>query len=437
MKAEGRRQRAEGAISMLAPKKLFNNWIFRILVIQFVGLLIVGILTLRDNLSTHDLSLYYKSSLYLMEGKLPYRDFELEYPPFALVAFTIPRIFTLGLTNNYYIYAFFFLLENIVFSTINMLLMLRLMSAYSQRQKIIALAFYTMFTFCIAPVMLWRYDLFPTVLTVLVVSVISTRPTLAGISLGFGIAAKLYPIILLPIFTVYYLANKAHRALLNLWAGTICAVSLILLPFFIATHERLFSFLSYHKARGLQIESFFAGIIAFWHKWGLIEAKTVASYGSRDIVSPLNDTVLHLLPWLFIVVYSVMLINCFYRFRQERFTSELVKSNSLIIYTMLALLIFIITNKVFSPQYIVWIIPLAALLNLRQAFLMLAVCITTYIMLSVGSFRQLDYVKVLWLNLRNFLILGLSIWVFLDNRPHINLQKKGRGLVAAMLKDRK
>ncbi|MBD2776423.1 glycosyltransferase 87 family protein [Iningainema tapete] len=414
---------------MLAPKKLFNNWILRILVIQFVGLLIVGIFTLRGNLSTHDLSLYYKSSLYLIEGKLPYRDFALEYPPFALVAFAIPRIFTLGLTNNYYIYAFFFLLENIVFSTINMLLMLKLMSSYSQRKKIIALAFYTLFALCIAPVMLWRYDLFPTVLTVLgLVSVISTRPTEAGISLGFGIAAKLYPVILLPIFTVYYLANKAHRALLNLWIGTIGTVGLILLPFFIVTHERLFSFLSYHKARGLQIESFFAGIIAFGHRWGLIEAKTVASYGSRDIVSPLSNTVLHLLPWFFIVIYGVMLINCFYRFRQERFTSELVKSNSLIIYTMLALLIFIITNKVFSPQYLVWIIPLAALLNLRQAFLMLAVCITTYIMLSVGSFRQLDYAKVLWLNLRNFLILGLSIWVFLDNRPHINLRANSQRL---------
>lgn len=63
------------------------------------------------------------------------------------------------------------------------------------------------------------------------------------------------------------------------------------------------------------------------------------------------------------------------------------------------------------------IIPFAALLKPRQAVLTLAVCLTTFIMMSFRSFRELDYAKILWLNLRNILILGLSIWIFLDYLP--------------------
>jgi uncharacterized membrane protein len=404
---------------LLQERTTQKNQIFWIVAIQVLGLLIVGLLTIFKMVGTHDLNIYYKSSLYLLEGKLPYRDFDLEYPPFALLPFVLPRLIALGLANNSYIYAFLFLLQNILFSTINMLLLLRVVSVRnSQRQRIIVLVFYTLFALVISPVLLWRYDLFTTVLTVVaLVAVLSNRPTLAGISLGLGVAAKLYPLVLLPVFTLYFFTKKSYRAILNIWLGTIGAVFLSFLPFLITTKDKLFSFLDYHKERGLQIESLPAGIISLVHKWGFIELKTVAGYGSRNIVSPLNDIVLAVLPSLLIILYISMLVSCWYRFREERLKSELIKVDSLVAYTLLALLIFIITSKVFSPQYIVWIIPFAALLKPRQAILMLAVCITTYIMASFGSFRQLDYVKILWLNLRNILILGFSFWIFLDYLP--------------------
>lgn len=405
---------------MRLEERKIQRRIFSIVVIQVLGLLIVGLLTILKMVGTHDLNIYYKSSLYLLEGKLPYRDFNLEYPPFAILPFVLPRMVALGLAKNYYIYAFLFLLENIVFSTINMLLLLQVVSVYaSQRQTIRVLVFYTFFALIISPVLLWRYDLFPTVLTVVaLVAVLSNRPTLAGISLGLGVAAKLYPLVLLPVFTLYFFTNKSYRAILNIWLGTLGAVFLSFLPFIITTKDKLFSFLDYHKERGLQIESLPAGIISLVHKWGLIEVKTIASYGSRDIVSPLDHIVLAVLPLLLMIVYISMLISCWYRFREEKnIKKEKLKVDSLVAYTLLALLIFIITNKVFSPQYIVWIIPFAALLKPHHAILMLAICITTYIMASFGSFRQLDYVKIVWLNLRNFLILGFSIWIFLDYLP--------------------
>jgi uncharacterized membrane protein len=403
-------------------RKNYRNWIVWIIAIQSLGLFIVGLLTIFQMIGTHDLNIYFRSSLYLMEGKLPYRDFNLEYPPLALLPFVVPRLVTLGLASNYYIYAFVFLLENIFFSTITMLLLLRVPSLRaSPRLKIRALVFYTLFVLAVSPVILWRYDLFPTLLTVIaLVAVLYHRPTLAGISLGLGVAAKLYPLVLLPVFTVYFFANKAYRSILHLWLGAIGAIFLSFLPFFIAAQNKIFSFLTYHKERGLQIESLPAGIISLIHKWGFINVESVAGYGSRNIISPFDNVILTLLPWLLILLYIFMLVKCWFHFREERFQSEFVKAESLVVYTLLALLIFIITNKVFSPQYMIWIIPFAALLKLRPALLMLAVCLTTYIMVSVGSFRQLDYVKIVWLNVRNILILGLSLWIFLGYLPSRN-----------------
>jgi uncharacterized membrane protein len=199
-------------------RKNYRNWIVWIIAIQSLGLFIVGLLTIFQMIGTHDLNIYFRSSLYLMEGKLPYRDFNLEYPPLALLPFVVPRLVTLGLASNYYIYAFVFLLENIFFSTITMLLLLRVPSLRaSPRLKIRALVFYTLFVLAVSPVILWRYDLFPTLLTVIaLVAVLYHRPTLAGISLGLGVAAKLYPLVLLPVFTVYFFANKAYRSILHL-----------------------------------------------------------------------------------------------------------------------------------------------------------------------------------------------------------------------------
>ena len=38
-----------------------------------------------------DLSIYYQDSLQLLLGRMPYRDFALEYPPLALLPFTYLR----------------------------------------------------------------------------------------------------------------------------------------------------------------------------------------------------------------------------------------------------------------------------------------------------------------------------------------------------------
>src|SRR5207247_1462635 len=100
-----------------------------------------------------------------------------------------------------------------------------------------------------------------------------------------GVAAKLYPIVLLPIFGAYYLAGSDRRALLRLALGSAGALALFLL----ITPTNMLSFLRYHELRGLQVESLPAGAIVLAHTLGMTAARLDFNYGALHLVSPLAN----------------------------------------------------------------------------------------------------------------------------------------------------
>src|SRR5215207_4078479 len=87
---------------------------------QLIALLAVVFVTLPSVARWHalDLTLYYQNSLNLLHGQLPYRDFALEYPPLALLPFVLPRLATFGLPIDFSGYAWLFLIQNALFSTL-------------------------------------------------------------------------------------------------------------------------------------------------------------------------------------------------------------------------------------------------------------------------------------------------------------------------------
>ncbi len=114
-----------------------------------------------------------------------------------------------------------------------------------------------------------------------------------------------------------------------------------------------------------------------------------------------------------------MLANCLARFREEQAADGRVTSESLIAYSVAALLVFIVTNKVFSPQYVIWLLPLAPLLRLRQASALLAICVLTIVQFPFNYDHLLDMelLPVLLLNLRNLLVVALLLWLLVERAP--------------------
>jgi uncharacterized membrane protein len=390
-----------------------------LLALQLIVLLTVVLVTLPSIAQWHalDLSIYYQDSLQLLRGRVPYRDFALEYPPLALLPFALPRLVTFGLRIDFIGYVLLFLILNAVFST---LIALAIMQIRGLRASAPALAIYAVLVAVTAPLLPWRYDLFPALLTMLaLLCVLRQSPGWAGIWLGLGVAAKLYPAVLLLVFGAYYLAGKNWPALLRLALGGAGAVAATLLPFILIAPEPLLSFVRYHQLRGLQVESLPAGAIVLAHALGIAQAKLEFNYGALHVASPVAGAVLSWLPFIFIALLGAVLAICLIRFREEQATSGHVSNETLVAYTVAALLAFIVTNKVFSPQYIIWLLPFAPLLRPRQAGMLGVIFAITIVLFpfNYDHLLNMELLPALLLNLRNLLSVALLIWLLVDHAP--------------------
>lgn len=424
---------------MLQTRRASVYSVIGLLAFQLIVLLTVVLVTLPGIAQWHalDLSIYYQDSLQLLLGRVPYRDFALEYPPLALLPFVLPRLVTFGVRIDFIGYVWLFLIENALFSTLIALVITQIRGL---RAAWPALALYALLVAVIAPLLPWRYDLFPALLTALaLLCIVRQRPGWAGIWLGLGVAAKLYPAVLLLIFGTYYLAGKNRPALLRLGLGSAGALMVTLLPFVLIAPGPLLSFLHYHQLRGLQLESLPAGVLVLAHVLGLTPTRLEFNYGALHIASPLAGAVLSWLPVAFILIFGGVLVSGLVCFREEQAEHGRVTNASLVAYSVAALLAFIITNKVFSPQYIVWLLPFAPLLRLRQAGALLAICALTIVLFpfNYDHLLAMEVLPVLLLNLRNLLTVALLGWLLFDYAPSSWRAALGLQVLAASLAGRR
>src|SRR5262245_12345191 len=255
--------------------RLANNRIVvaSLVALQAIGLLLAAAITLPIISQWHgmDLQIYFNASRQFASGQLPYRDFPLEYPPLALIAFMLPRLITPAQPPDFVRYVWLFAIENALFSTLIAVALARIASLSRPERNVAGvLGVYALLVTVCAPLAPWRFDMFPALLTVLaLLAVLAGWPALAGVWLGVGVAAKLYPAVCLPIFGAYYLVGRNYRALGSLIVGSAVTVAVSLIPFFLLDPGGWLSFIQYHQLRGIQIESLPAGVIALAHVLGM------------------------------------------------------------------------------------------------------------------------------------------------------------------------
>jgi uncharacterized membrane protein len=334
----------------------------------------------------------------------------------------LPHLIALGQPLSFRGYLILFLAENILLSFFIALLLLKIASGWwSRNLSLLVLGAYVLLVVTNALLLLGRYDIFPALLILLVLlSAVAGRPLLVGFWLGVSIAAKLYPVVLLPIFSVYYFVRREYPALVRLVLGRLVTTCLILLPFALAGSEQLLSFLKYHQLRGLQLETLPSGLLLLAYKLRLIQAKTIFNYGAFHTVSPLADNLLKWLPLTFLLLSSVAIVCWAIHFRREWRETGTITPESLVTYITATLLIFAVTNKVFSPQYMIWLLPFAVLLRPRQIGLFAAICLITPLIYPVlyEKLVFLQVILILLLNLRNILIVMLTLWLLVEHFPN-------------------
>lgn len=302
----------------------------------------------------HDLSIYFNYSDHIVKGHIPYSEFTVEYPPGALYCFLLPRLLTEWQDTYLTIFSLEILLADFLCFYVIKLYVDNSNYSIAQKNKVY-------YMYIILPVLLGllsyrRFDFIPALFTMSALLFwIHKKYNGTWITLGVAVSIKLYPIILFPLFALAFIKQRASfKKLLTGFLIFLSTIALISLPNIITVGSKLLTFYTYHEKRGIQIESLYANMLMVAHVFG-VPATFQANYGSWNIISPEISEFNTISLLITLSVQFIIIIYAWYSMEETNLHEALPRM------ILLSLLGFIITNKVLSPQYLIWILPFAVL----------------------------------------------------------------------------
>ncbi|HEY7561941.1 MAG TPA: glycosyltransferase 87 family protein [Gaiellaceae bacterium] len=335
-------------------------------------------------------------------GEVPYRDFDLEYPPGALPIFWLP---TLGPAEHYA--SIFDALMAICAVAMLALVLRALVSLDAAPTRLLAAAVLVgLFPLALGSVVLSRYDLWPAALTAAALAaVLGGRDRLGLAVLGLAVTAKIYPLVLLPPMLVYVARRRGGREAAAGFGFFALVVVVVVLPFLFASPGGLADSLQRQLERPLQIESLGASILLAAHRLGLYDPTVVSSFGSQNLVGTLPDA----LAVAQTVVQAAALVAVWLLFARGPATPE-----RLVVACAGSAVVFVAFGKVLSPQFLIWLVPLVLLAagrtGLTVAALLGAALVTTRLWFPSRYWDVVALEPAGWLVLvRNLLLVGLVV----------------------------
>ncbi len=297
-----------------------------------------------------DVGLYGDYAQALLDGRIPYRDFFVEYPPGGFLAFLPPAL----LPEDWYLHAFKASMALVGLATLVVAGLILVRLGASNRRLYAALIAIALAPLALGPVSLNTYDAFPALLVAgALAGLLYQRDSLAFALLGAAFAAKLYAVALIPVFALWLWRQNRPLARPALAFGVV--VVILIGPFAILGWDGLGESVRAQTARGLQVESLGAAFLLAADRLGLYEAEVVRGSTaalSRDLEGVLPDalgsaaTIAQLL-----AVGLVALLLLRGRLDGDR----------LVLSTAAALAGFVAFARFISPQYLVWLIPIVPL----------------------------------------------------------------------------
>lgn len=168
------------------------------------------------------------------------------------------------------------------------------------------------------------------------------RPKLAGALLGLAVATKFYPIFLLVPYLALCLRAGRLRAWLKLLAAAVVAWLVVDVPVMIINPAGFWRFYTFNKERGTEYNSLF-------YSWEyFVRHQRPLSTGVLNGVS--DFLLLMALAAIFVLI---LLLRRRPRVGQVAFLTALA---------------FVLTNKVYSPQYALWLLPFVVLARPRWRY---------------------------------------------------------------------
>ncbi|MFH1866953.1 MAG: glycosyltransferase 87 family protein [Patescibacteria group bacterium] len=299
-----------------------------------------------------DMRVYWQGAQWLQRGEPPYRgiifDHEIKnqvvnsggvpfvaeaYPQLAMMYFTVPALFT----DNFFTYqGLFFIWNSLWFLGLLIIVrkLLKLLKKESYRLYWLLLPSFLFFTFN-------RYDIFPACLVLWALLMLLEKKFNWGfVLLGLSVLAKLYPLILLPIFLLYVKQNDgsltkalgllavtilAPLSVFIIWTGWLPSLAPYFIHFAQSTHASLLSLI-----QPLLPTTFLKALL-------------------RNLFTLIQITIPLFLFFLLIIPNKL----------SRRLINEPLQ---IIKWIALTILLFIIFSPFYSNQWVLWVIPLLILI---------------------------------------------------------------------------
>lgn len=335
-------------------------------------------------------------------GAVPYRDTAVEYPVLTGGFMLLTADLTRGirsLEDNWPAVVVFGGVTAILLSACG--LIVTFATAQTQRRRP-----YDAAIFALSPLLVFHafsnWDLLAMALTsVAILAWARRKPVLAGVFIGLGTAAKLYPVLIL--FAIWILAVRTKRYSGAAWAAAGAAVAWLTvnLPIALAYNDGWSTFYRFSTDRPAERSTIWAMVRTLWKG-------SVHDQDSPYWVPPGSAVACLLIVALVALTWAGLRSAAKPRLGQLAF---------------LAVLAFLLTTKVWSPQYSLWLVPLLALarprwrLNIVWQFSEIAVWFLTLTLLL--GFNVSDHGVpygglMIALVVRDLLLLGIAGLVLRD-----------------------
>jgi hypothetical protein len=332
------------------------------------------------------------------DGLVPYRDFVLEYPPGFLPVVVVPGPGDAGYDDRFRILMLALAAAAVV------LVVVALMTVGASTREITGgvLLVATLPLALPADLVFQRYDVWPTALVLLaLVALLHGRRAFGLGALGVGAAAKIYPIVLLPLVL---LMRRGRGHLLRDLVAFAAPALVLVLPFAILAPYGVAHVARVLVERPLHVESLGASVLLAAHRLGAYEPTIYLSFGgSFDLAGPAAQVVAVATS----LVTAAALVAVWVLFARGP-----QGPRDLLLAAATAVVGFVAFGKVFSPQYLIWVAAAVALVLGRVRPLALALTVgaallTRYVYL--GPYDDLLQAgRVSWLMLaRNLMVVAL------------------------------
>jgi Glycosyltransferase family 87 len=278
------------------------------------------------------------------ERQVPYRDFDVEYPPLALPVFVVPALGDRDYRSSF---------ETLMAVCGCFLVLFVAYAASSLGIGFGAIAFVALAPLAIGSVILTRFDLWPAMLAAAALAaLLAGRLRLGHLTLGLAIAAKLYPGLLLPLTVAYAWRRDGRREALRCLSFALGVVVLAYAPFLVIAPDGTLASIGRQLSRPLQIESLGSAVLLASHQLFRTEVAMHSSHGSQNLDGTSADVVAVALS----VAQIAVLLWLWIRFaRGPAAPARLARYSAAVIVAFVAL------GKVLSPQFLIWLAPFVVL----------------------------------------------------------------------------